>query len=113
MIDPDLFKLAVGGAIRIRNYDEAGCPELVEINEKVASRCKFLRLQYLGPTEEFPETHCAVFIDNKTGEVYGQPVEEPTQPETSAEPEAGAAGTSSATGDALFADSDVSECGLP
>lgn len=85
MSEKPLFKMEPGGAIRRRRYTEAGRDHLVNVSDAVARRAEFLRLQYLGPGDDFEEEHhCAIFRDPKTDEVYGQPVEEPA--ETTEEP---------------------------
>lgn len=78
MSDEAPFQLIPGGAVRIRGYTECGEPHIVEVSAAVARRAKFLRLQFVNVDDQ--ELHCAMFQDESTGEVYGQPVAEPAQP---------------------------------
>jgi hypothetical protein len=74
----DEYAMNPGGALRIRRHDESGTPEEVKVRAEVARRAKFLRLQFMeaGEGESFADREmvCAVFRDERTGEVYGQPV---------------------------------------
>ncbi len=63
--------MVAGTALRLRNYDESGMPELVKVKADTARRCEFVREQWLTD-EEYHEHFCAVFKDKKTGRWYGQ-----------------------------------------
>jgi hypothetical protein len=55
-----------GKAWRIPNYDEIGMPTIVQVSPEVAARVKWLRYQWF-------DVECSMWIDELSGEVYGQP----------------------------------------
>jgi hypothetical protein len=81
-IKPMPFKMTAGKAWRLPDYDKPGTPTIVDVSKEVAKRAR-----YMGDVrwdegwrrdagyEEKGAQACAKFKDEKTGEVYYQPVE--------------------------------------
>lgn len=66
------IKMQPGGAYRWPRFDENAMlkTNIVKVSPAVAARCR-----YLGDIRWIEEQACAMFLDEKTKEMYGQPIE--------------------------------------